>query len=624
MRLVDIHQFNTSLKHKNRRASLGFTLVEMLVAMAVTLLMMVALARSFAYVGRQVQESRAVTQLTSELRDVTTRLHSDLKQCTVRIAATGDLASDQNGYFLYYEGPLTDATSSLFRIDTSSGQPVFPDSRYGDCDDYLAFTAVAKPGQWFKGKVPRYLILQKEREVFRQSLTDPTLDPGPYVLPADTNDPAYDSVVIESKYAEIVYFASPEYVSGTNTYIDNDGTIDFNANSVIDGEESRNGFPDRLRIHRRVLLIRPDLNITTSGRSNLGVMAAGSDPVIGLAETVHQQCDLSVRRILQDRGLPAPNAIAANSLTDLSKPHNRFAHYRILGATGTSMPLLALGPAATILSDVALTNGTDMLHTSNESYVTPSVNGFLRPEFVLTGTRLGEDVCADYVTGFDVQIFDPEAHFYVTSAEAVGPGDAGYRDALQTTSSISSYQGGFVDLCYPVLQGGTVRGWNATPSDMRGIGNYAAVGVGAGGRLASRYAGGSPIYSIGPGGTPTGVVGWNLSPSFQRSGRVGVYGTNKVFQPVFDTYSSHYERDGYLQQLTANGMFWRTDNPSASTVDLGANGLDDDGTYGADDLGERETLPPFTGEANSVRVSVRLENSKIRLVRQASVEYANP
>ena len=79
----------------------------------------------------------------------------------------------------------------------------------------------------------------------------------------------------------------------------------------------------------------------------------------------------------------------------------------------------------------------------------------------------------------------------------------------------------------------------------------------------------------------------------QRSGRVGVYGTNKVFQPVFDTYSSHYERDGYLQQLTANGMFWRTDNPSASTVDLGANGFDDDGTYGADDLGERETLPPF-------------------------------
>ena len=198
--------------------------------------------------------------------------------------------------------------------------------------------------------------------------------------------------MIESKYAEIVYFASPEYVSGTDTYIDNDGTIDFNANSVIDGEESRNGFPDRLRIHRRVLLIRPDLNITTAGRSNLGVMAAGSDPVIGLAETVHQQCDLSVRRILQDGGLPAPNAIAANSLTDLSKPHNRFAHYRIVGATGTSMPLLALGPAATILSDVALTNGTDMLHTSNESYVTPSVNGFLRPEFVLTGTRLGEDV----------------------------------------------------------------------------------------------------------------------------------------------------------------------------------------------------------------------------------------
>ena len=135
-------------------------------------------ARSLMWAGR-FKRVAGITQLTSELRDVTTRLHSDLKQCTVRISATGDLASDQNGYFLYYEGPLTDATSSLFRIDTSSGQPVFPDSRYGDCDDYLAFTAVAKPGQWFKGKVPRYLILQKEREVFRQSLTDPTLDLDP-------------------------------------------------------------------------------------------------------------------------------------------------------------------------------------------------------------------------------------------------------------------------------------------------------------------------------------------------------------------------------------------------------------------------------------------------------------
>ncbi len=70
-------------------------------------------------------------------------------------------------------------------------------------------------------------------------------------------------------------------------------------------------------------------------------------------------------------------------------------------------------------------------------------------------------------------------------------------------------------------------------------------------------------------------------------------------------------------------MKWYSSNPP-SVPDLGANGLDDDAAFGADDAGERETLPPFSGEVQSIRVSVRLENSKVRLVRQASVEYANP
>ena len=388
MRQADARKVKTVMRRSQSLHRLAFTLVEMLVAMAVTMLMMVALARAFAYVGSQVQESRAATRLSSELRDVTSRIQHDLERCTVRLRADSDLGPDQNGYFLYYEGPLTDATSSVFRVDVDEkGNPVLPDSRYGDCDDYLAFTAVAKPGQWFRGKVPLYLIKQKQNEVDRQ--VDPSVEP--YVRPTPPHTD-YDPVVIESKYAEIIYFASPEYESGSSNYIDNDGTIDFNRNNVIDGEESRNGFPDRLRIHRRVLLIRPDLNVTVAGQQTLGVMVGGSDPIIGLAGTTHQQCDLSVRRVLQANGRPEVNTIAANSLADLSKPHNRFAHYRINANVTTSMPILALGAAASILTDRQLSNGTDMLHTSSEFFVTNEENGFLRQEFVLSGARTGEDV----------------------------------------------------------------------------------------------------------------------------------------------------------------------------------------------------------------------------------------
>ena len=79
----------------------GFTLVEMLVAMTVTLLMMAALARAFAYVGTQIQESRADTQLATSLRDITTKLQDDLGQCTVELKPNTGLEEDPNGYFLY-------------------------------------------------------------------------------------------------------------------------------------------------------------------------------------------------------------------------------------------------------------------------------------------------------------------------------------------------------------------------------------------------------------------------------------------------------------------------------------------------------------------------------------------
>lgn len=597
---VKVTKMKTWIFQPASRRRLAFTLVEMLVAMAVTLLMMAALARSFGYVGRQVQESRAVTLLTSELRDVTSRINRDLKQCTVKLNANRGLEPDQNGYFLYYEGPLTDATSSLFRVDDSSGKAVLPDSRYGDCDDYLAFTAVAKPGQWFRGKVPRFLLAQKDPVGYPNAIFPTTVN--------DPSDPAYqDLVVIESKYAEIIYFASPEYYADSNatpwpTFVDNDGLIDVNKNGSVDGDEVGNGYPDRLRIHRRVLLIRPDLNITgASGQLELGNgMIGGTNPKLGLATTVHQHCDLSVRRLLGATGKPTVR-VAANSLSDLSKPHNRFAHFRIDSGDYTSMPLLALGTPATVL-----TKSGNISPSSGPVSTTTDLNGFLRPEFVLGGTRRGEDVFSDYAVGFDVQIFDPDVRLF-TENETVGPTDAGYRDALGNAAVLRQTRGGYVDLCYPVLSGGSVRGWQPIARDSRGQLGSQLTNLNL---FTSKYSG------IKLFGTATNSYTDNL----YRSGRV--YASSNAiaaFQPAFDTFTSHYERDGFCQ---VSGRWYAATPPRVP--DIGANGLDDDARFGADDSGERETLAPFPGQVDSIRVSVRLENVKMRLVRQASVEYAGP
>ncbi len=144
----------------NERFRRAFTLVEMLIAMALTLLMMAAIARSFAFVGERIRESRADLEMSSELLDVTTRLQDELNRCTVSLDPLST-REGQAGYFEYYEGPLTDATSSIFRVTGTDAAPGLPDSRFGDMDDYLAFTAIAPPGSWFTGKVPRYLLDQK-------------------------------------------------------------------------------------------------------------------------------------------------------------------------------------------------------------------------------------------------------------------------------------------------------------------------------------------------------------------------------------------------------------------------------------------------------------------------------
>lgn len=644
----------------------AFTLIEMLVAMAVTLIMMAALARSFGFVGNQVRDGRADMQLSNQLRDVSTRLSDELDASTVTLRpADGDF--EPNGYFMYYEGPVSDATSSIFRAQGAGDNLTINGGKYGDFDDYLAFTAVASAGNWFVGKVPRYILDMKTAELAGAS----------YTLPSDGS--GFDPVVIRSKYAEIVYFASPEYapasLPATPTYIDVDGDVDLGSGSAIE-----NGLPDRMRIHRRVLLIRPDLNLSNGA---LPVQSLGGVPFMqadawpsattatvrtnarradgwlyGMAG-VHQQCDLSIRRIYNSAGAPIIR-VAANSLADLSQPQNRFAHVRVpnsvLVGSGsanfpTSMPVLALGNAATILSTLTTATPTARIAPpatpSAGPVVTPAaLSGFIRPEFVLGndlthldnptdrwGTeRIGEDLLVNNALAFDIQVYDPSATFIDTSTfnpgatdVVVGPSDAGYRGALKETLnqieppetfSDFSQQGGFVDLCYPVLAGGSLRGWQARRLDRRQGVNDAAYGT-TGNVLVSPFS---------------GIAGYNAAltvpeiyqPSLFKSGKLVTTGaTIRLFQPTYDTFTNSFERDGFHQTELGSGSFGKVWNSLAGSAvtDEGSNGLDEDGLFGADDFAEQESSAPFINKADAIRVTIRIENPKTRQIRQSSVVF---
>ncbi|KLU05098.1 putative signal peptide and transmembrane protein [Rhodopirellula islandica] len=654
----------------------GFTLVEMLIAMTVTLLMMAAVARAFAFVGARIRESRGNVQLANELRDITTRLNDETTRCTVSLTPTTG-GPDPSGYFMYYEGPVTDATSSLFRAGLNADGTVdVPDSRYGDFDDYLAFTAIAPKGSWFSGKVPRYILDQRAADLAGTAYSIPSDNISTPDI--DESQVPFEPVMIRSRYAEIVYFASPEYpdVAADDPdylrYVDVDGDTDLGS-----GTASENGLPDRMKIHRRVLLIRPDLNLSTGplpiqsrtvGGTSVPFMRAdnwpdattatvrGTAPVAsgwayGMAG-VHQQCDLSVRRVFNAAGTPTAN-VAANSLSDLSIPHNRFAHVRVPnsvltgsgGSAPTSMPVLALSGPATILNMLNLSASTPRLAPPLSSagaaaVVTPSrLCGFLRRELVLGddsthlnpgkywgADRRGEDVVVNNALSFDVKVYDPEVSLFETNTGlVVSPNDAGYRETLLdaiTNSETPVLTGGFVDLCYPVLAGGSLRGWQARYLDR--------VNTTTGSTIAA-----TPDYLTTPfsGLDSFSNASQSYSNPLYRSGRLLTSAVNTIslFQPAFDTYTSWYEKDGFLQgrvSATAEGTRWTT--TAGATADLGADGMEGlgiyqagvasvIGRYGPDDLGERETLPPFVATPEAVQISVRLENPTTRQIRQASV-----
>jgi len=555
----------------------GFTLVEMLIAMAITLLLMGALGRGFAFIGESIRDSRVQVELTNDLRDVTNRLQDDLARCTVVLRPCVD-PNEPNGYFVYYEGPLTDATSSIFLSVADPTNPT-PDSRYGDLDDYLAFTAVANGDNWFTGMVPRQILDRKSAEVAGQPY-------NPSNYPGNPNDP----VMIRSKYAEIVYFASPEYDTTSTPanpiYIDSDG----------------NGLPDRLKLHRRVLLIRPDLNITTGVSEPMltALAATSNDWLTGMA-SAHQLCDLSIRRIISGSG-NLTNSIAANSLSELSRPHNRFGHVRVpggligIGAANTSMPVLALCPPATVISNSSI--APEPMGGSFPVITPTNWSGFVRPEFVLGGTRMGEDVLVPSAVGFDVKIYDRLAPIMTTSlGVVVTPNDPGFRGTL--LPGAVPMRGTFVDLMYPVLAGGAVRGWPARALD-RLTGNPSALSPAAISHLKSQFSG---IVSFG-----TAVNSYETT--LYRSGKVTLDdgGNIRLFQPTWDTYTYAYERDGF-QQFASMGARWRI--ADFGTADVAGTGL----------ATSTDSTPPFFTMPEAIQVSVRLEHRLNRQVRQLSVVH---
>ncbi len=135
----------------NFRERRGLTLVELLVAITLTLILVAAVLGVFQWVGDGVTKNRSLIEGNGQLRNVALRLQDDLDSITVPVMPWADPA-DQLGYFEYVEGPMRDGGNDA------------PNFRTGDSDDILMFTARAK-GRPFVGRFGATTIESEEAEI---------------------------------------------------------------------------------------------------------------------------------------------------------------------------------------------------------------------------------------------------------------------------------------------------------------------------------------------------------------------------------------------------------------------------------------------------------------------------
>lgn len=356
----------------------GFTLVEMLVAMALTLIMVYAIAEFYAYVGDTVRDGRAMIEMGSQLRATTQRLKSDLDSLTVRVVPWTD-EGNNSGYFEYLEGGASDlyplGSSANAVTDTASYQSINLTTLLGDMDDYLAGTI--------------------------RSDSVPFTSPNRSILVSGSATPPNQ---FTSRDAEFAWWTGFADTSGDGAWQ-----------------------PDEPRfLYRRELIIAPHLNEvdTASGSTvpHLRNAITSSESIYDF----HQIYDISARPGPVINGV---QTFVANSLADLARRENRFAH--VWGAGNHEQPL-DLNPAKW-----GFPNATDGRRDSTNSQALY--------RWVLGGDRKGEDVMLSNLLAFDVRAYDQDALVYVDSAGsvAIAPGDAAYPGGTTVAA-----RGAYVDLNY--------------------------------------------------------------------------------------------------------------------------------------------------------------------------------
>jgi prepilin-type N-terminal cleavage/methylation domain-containing protein len=697
----------------------AFTLIEMLVAMAITLVMMGAVVTLFANISNSVRNRRATTEMSGQLRHVRNVLQQDLQGATCP-GVTWQRPESNHGYIEIIEGQYREGyATNLLDADTTKPSTWPPTALNPEIDHAVSTLPSSnvlpfKDATWATdgaglGDADDVLMLtsRNEREPFVGRTPSKV---RPDNQKADTFD-RWESDTIQSPLAEVVWFANenPGHTDAASSDPDPTGKHFF-------------GEPGFRTIYRRTLLIAPWLNPYRFTDSNgnvtdtftYGGVAFKAEP--GLLRILPEKLELeqAIASIIafQDRydisarlewdanmdGGKGRWKIMANTLGDLTKRENRFCHFGYLYGPSSAIPPSRRFPFWSVSMgqyyrsgtvSVAFAGDPEIASPSTKARATGYVttlgaaagcvgaygvddvsSGYKARPFVyvaersqapgfdtawapataqailnddglvvrvvhgpapLWGSRRGEDVMMTDVLAFDLRVYDPGAPMFGTIRKAatsstpveydvvLTPSDPGWRGSAPNGSD-----GAYMN--DPDNMGSTNGiGNRSTTYAYLGQGAYVDMGYGYDPRFqltgqplgmfpapkyASNYASGVAPWFFDPHGL-SDVFGHQVSPGYC----------------VYDTWSFHYENDG-IDEDGSTVIF-------PGTVDQGTNGLDDrdfrthaptDGfdpgdfaINGIDDVGERETAPPYDKPLRGMQAVIRTYEHDSRAIRQVRV-----
>ncbi len=357
----------------------GLTLIEIMIALTMTLIVLGAMMIAFQYASKEISRGRAVIEMSNQLRSVQELIRNDLNGLTVDPRPHTQTASAE-GYFELIEGPSRDQLNAV----------TVTDNYLGDVDDILAFTS------------------RSASRPFRGRLQNAGTVPAGVPVLSNSVGQAY---IQESSVSEIVW---------STDWADRD------TDSLVDYDET-------VSVLRRTLLIRPDL-----GFVSIPELPGPAENILA-AQQFFATNDISCRWIDSD-GNGIRDLIVANTLADLAKRENRYAHNSVVFPHVIGRPHLSADP----------TFGFRMADIDAAAVLTLTGN-----DVVLT------DNCS-----FDFKVYSPNSGICEVSNLILDPNDPGFDEASATLPVFAV--GGYVDLNHgtdPItsLANGSTGWFSATP-----------------------------------------------------------------------------------------------------------------------------------------------------------------